>query len=55
MEKKEIYVMAIGEECIAPLNDFCDVEETWPDCINCKYYKPKKNVENGKERTKIQG
>ena len=29
-------------ECIAPLNDYCSPEETYPDCKNCKYYKFKK-------------
>lgn len=38
--KKE-YVFATGEECTAPPNDFCSPEETYPDCINCKYYNPK--------------
>lgn len=44
--KKEVfmltYVMATKKECTAPLNDYCSPEETWPDCVHCKYYKPTK-------------
>jgi hypothetical protein len=41
---KNDYVMATSEECTAPLNDYCSSEETYPDCINCKYYKPMKET-----------
>jgi hypothetical protein len=42
---KETYVMATPEECIAPPDDFCSPEETFPDCEGCKYYKPNKTIE----------
>lgn len=46
---KETYIMATTEECTAPLNDYCSPEETYPDCINCKYYKPKMKLDDSEK------
>lgn len=53
MNPLDIYQNNVEMECIAPLDDYCSTEETYPDCKGCKYYQPKNKYYKLKNKREI--